>query len=32
MKSDCMRIMANLGLATATELDKSSEKIEFSGL
>ena len=31
MRSDCMRVMANLGLASASELDASSEKITFSG-
>jgi len=27
MRSDCMRVMANLGIASASELDESSEKI-----
>ena len=32
MRSDCMRVMANLGIASSTELDETSEKISFSGI
>ena len=31
MKSDCIKVMANMGLASGKELEKYSETILFSG-